>query len=285
MFASPILSQPRAEDPMDGSAIRVSPEPTAVSSIAARAEEARRRHHVQTLRRGLITAAVVAIVGFVSWFAVPVVGHLKVAGMLRAASFSVDWQLDTENWMSGGVTDVRFNQHSWFLQEKHEFDLATLPGLFNLESLSLAEYSVTEPELAPLRRLTHLKELNLARMNQFGAGHALPGLSDDCLLPVQGLSELRTLALSGNKITDQGVVLIAGLPNLENLDLDATEITDAGLVQLQKIRTLKTVNLAGTQVTPEGIKRLQEAIPGLDINLEMNPAIERVVRGRRGRTP
>jgi hypothetical protein len=285
MFASQILPRPIAEDPMDGSAIRVPTEPSALPSIAARASEARRRHHLQILRRGLITALIVAIVGFVSWIAVPVIGHLKVAGMARAANFSVDWQLDSENWIRGGVTDVRFNQRWFFFREHHEIDLALLPDLFNLESLGLAEFPVTEAGLAPLRQLIHLKELNLSRMNQFGDGQALSGLSDDCLVPVQWLAELRTLALSGNRITDRGLALLAGLTHLENLDLDATEITDAGLVQLYKIKTLKTVNLAGTQVTPEGIKRLQSAIPGLEINLEMNPAIERVVKDRRGRNP
>ena len=68
------------------------------------------------------------------------------------------------------------------------------------------------------------------------------------------------------------------MSNLEILDLDATDVTDAGLVHLAVAQELKVVNLAGTNVTPQGVKALQAAMPGLDINLEMEPHLAEQVR-------
>ena len=68
--------------------------------------EARRMHHRQIIRRGVITALIVAIVGLLTAVAVPVVHQLRESWLLEAAGFSVDWQIDEDNWMSGGVTNV-----------------------------------------------------------------------------------------------------------------------------------------------------------------------------------
>ena len=70
-------------------------------------------------------------------------------------------------------------------------------------------------------------------------GAALSGLKDSCLVPLQGLTQLENLTLSGNRITDKGLELIAHLPNLETLDLDATDVSDAGIASLQSMKNLK----------------------------------------------
>jgi len=210
-----------------------------VLDAAARALDARRMHHRQIVRRGVITALVVGFVGLLIAVAISVVNQLRASWLLQASGYSVDWQIDEDNWMSGGVTAVRHNSRSW-LASSRDPDLKLLPKLLNLESLSLAECAVTEQGLASLRGLDHLEVLNLARLDQFRYGSPVTGLKDAPLVPIQGLTRLETLTLTGNRITDQGLALIARMPALENLDLDATDVTDAGLVHLQSLTKLKT---------------------------------------------
>jgi Leucine Rich repeat len=285
MSASPILPGSQVEDAMAGADSQVPGDAIPVVDAAARALDARRMHHRQIVRRGVITTLVVAIVGLLTAVAVPVVNQLKMSWLMQAAGFSVDWQIDEDNWMSGGVTNVYFKQLRSWPPNSHDPDLRILPRLLNVESLGLSECAVTEQELASLRGLNHLRSLNLARLNHLRYGSPDTGLSDACLIPIQGLTRLETLTLSGNRITDQGLALIARMPALENLDLDATDVTDAGLVHLQSLKKLKTLALGGTRVTQEGVKTLQKALPGLEISMDIDPEVERVVKESRRANP
>jgi Leucine-rich repeat (LRR) protein len=142
-----------------------------------------------------------------------------------------------------------------------------------VESVNLAECPVTEEGLTALSGLTHLKSLNLTRLGHLRYGSPLPALSDAALEPLRKLTELRTLTLSGNRITDAGLALIAQLPNLENLDLDATEVTDAGLLQFRGHKMLKTLSLGGSRVTPRGARELETALPGLQYQFQIDPEV------------
>jgi hypothetical protein len=284
MSASPILPGSQVEDAMAGADSQVPGDAIPVIDAAARALDARRMHHRQIVRRGVITTLVVGFVGLLTAVAVPVVNQLRASWLLQASGYSVDWQIDEDNWMSGGVTNVNYKQRSW-LAGSRDADLKILPRLLNLESLSLAESAVTEQGLASLRGLDHLKMLNLARLDQFRYGSPVTGLNDAALVPIQGLTRLETLTLTGNRITDQGLALIARMPALENLDLDATDVTDAGLVHLQSLKKLKTLALGGTRVTPEGVQTLQKALPGLEISIDIDPEVERVVKQSRRENP
>ena len=123
--------------------------------------------------------------------------------------------------------------------------------------------------------------MSLARLNHLRYGSPDTELSDACLIPLQGLSQLQSLTLSGNRITDDGLALIAGIPELETLDLDATDVTDAGLVHLQGLKKLKSLSLGGTLVTPQGAKMLQSALPGLEVNFDISPEVERNLKQSR----
>jgi hypothetical protein len=247
---------------------------TDVVDAATRALTARRLHHRQMLRRCIITALCVAIVGLLFALAVPVVNQLRVLWLMRGAGFSVDWQIDQDNWMSGGVTKVFVNQLRSWPPSSPDPDLSLLPWLLNVESLDLGESAVTEQELALLRGLNHLKSLNLARLNHLRYRLAESGLSDSCLIPIQGLTQLDDLELSGNRISDDGLALIAGMHDLKSLGLTATDVTDAGLDHLRALRKLKTLFLGGSLVTPQGAKNLQSALPGLEINFDIDPEVE-----------
>jgi hypothetical protein len=219
-------------------------------------------HHRQMVRRTLVIVFIVVLLVAVGLVGVPVMRQITTHWSLRAAGFAVDWQLDSENWLDGGVTGVSYKQHYWTnTLQTADADLLVLPKLWNVESLNLGECDVTEKGLAPLASLRQLKELSLLRLSHMRYGGGAQGLSDACLVPIKGLTNLQSLASS-----------------LEMLDLDATDVTDAGLHHLYPLKGLKTLSLAGTSVTPEGIKALQAAIPGLEVDLGMDPQLADQVR-------
>jgi hypothetical protein len=249
-----------------------------VVDAAERARDARRMHRRQIIRRGVITGLIVAIVGLLTVVAVPVAHQLRESWLLEAAGFSVAWQIDEDNWMSGGVTSVNYRQRSSWLSGSRDPELRILPTLLNVESLSLSECAVTEQGLDSLRGLKHLKGLNLMRLGHLRYGSPLTGLSDACLIPIQGLTQLHDLDLAGNRITDDGLALIARMPNLESLDLTATDVTDAGLVHLRALKKLTSLSLGGTRVTPQGARALQSALPGLEVNFDIDQELDRILK-------
>ena len=48
---------------------------------------------------------------------------------------------------------------------------------------------------------------------------------------------------------------------LRTLDLSGTRVTDAGLVHLGRLSRLRMLQLTGTTVTAAGVKKLQKALP------------------------
>lgn len=79
------------------------------------------------------------------------------------------------------------------------------------------------------------------------------------------LCHLKTLSISGSRITDEGLVYLKRLPEIESLDLSYSRITDNGLKRLEELKQLQSLNLANTQVTDTGVAGLQKALPGLRI--------------------
>jgi hypothetical protein len=242
---------------------------------------ARKMHHRQMIRRAFVAVVVLAIIGAVTAISFPVYKQISTEWTLGGAGFRVDWDLNWDNWMTGGVSSVNFKGDPFLFSFSgnpsaggaHDPDLLRLLRLQHLQSLKLDECDVSEAGLAALSSLHELKDLSLMRMHQFRYGSALSGLKDGCLVPLQGLTQLENLTLSGNRITDKGLELIAHLPNLTTLDLDATDVSDAGLVTLQSMKSLKAVRLGGTRVTPEGVKKLEAAIPGIEVDMQVDQAV------------
>jgi hypothetical protein len=244
----------------------------------------------QTIRRGIVVLVVLAIVAAVTAVSFPVYKQLSTEWTLGASGFRVDWDLNADNWMTGGVSSVGYRGGVFFIgtpsvANTHDPDLVTLSKLLHLQSLKLEECDVSEEGLSALSVLHELRDLSLVRLHQFRYGGGFSGLKDSCLVPLQGLTYLEQLSLSGNRITDKGLELIAHLPNLATLDLDATDVTDAGIVSLQSMKNLKAIRLGGTRVTPEGVKRLQEAIPGIDVDMQIDQATAQALMSWRRNNP
>jgi hypothetical protein len=122
---------------------------------------------------------------------------------------------------------------------------------------SLRGKEVTDEDLALLKGMTNLVELNLGGTTVTDAG----------LAHVKGLSNLTRLQLHNSKITDAGLEHLKGLQKLTSLNLYGTAVTDQGLEHLKELKNLRKLYLWQTKVTEAGAKKLAEAIPGLEANL------------------
>jgi hypothetical protein len=94
-------------------------------------------------------------------------------------------------------------------------------------------------------------------------GLSLPdaGVSDDLMDRIGRCRQLRWLELSGNPITDAGLVHVGRLTNLEGLDLEGTRVTDAGLVHLAALSDLRKLELYRTRITKSGLRDLASSLP------------------------
>ncbi|MBC8869320.1 MAG: HEAT repeat domain-containing protein [Planctomycetes bacterium] len=117
---------------------------------------------------------------------------------------------------------------------------------------------VTDAWLVPLKGMTELRSLFLANTHITDAG----------LANLRGLTNLQELRLQNTRIGDAGLAHLAGLTKLEWLELTGTQVTDAGLAHLERMANLKSLFLSGTKVTEEGVKKLTRALPSVAVDFD-----------------
>ena len=154
-------------------------------------------------------------------------------------------------------------------------DLALLKRMTNLQRLSLGRTKISDSGLKHIAELTSLKEVRLYDTQIGDAG----------LQHLMSLRQLESLYLSNTKVTAKGLTRLAGLkaltdiklentrvgddvlrvlanhPLLEDISLAKTLVTDSGLTQLAKLTKLKRLDLQFTKVTEAGVKMLQTSLP------------------------
>jgi internalin A len=153
--------------------------------------------------------------------------------------------------------------------------LAHLAGLRRLEQLSLTDTPVADAAVTHLRKLPHLRTLNLShtKMTDFGLdqfAHAgmpltelnvsIPALTDRGVWNIARMGTLVDVDKSGTKLTDKGLERIVKLPALASLDASNTAVTNASVPILKKLKRLKSLNLVGTKVTDAGFTELHKAL-------------------------
>ena len=141
--------------------------------------------------------------------------------------------------------------------------LAALP---QLETLLLdSAYRVTDAGLVHIARLDRLKKFSVKDTTVSLA--ALITLSgQQTALQVNsshGVLADRKLALSGTKITDEGLIRLHDATELQGLELPA-RITDIGLVHLHDLSRLRFLVLADTGITDNGLDRLVKRVQRLE---------------------
>jgi hypothetical protein len=93
-----------------------------------------------------------------------------------------------------------------------------------------------------------------------------------------GLEYLLWLDLSGSQISDDGILQVQALKNLRRLDLSGTPISDKGLRVVEGLPELEWLNLAGTSTGWWARWRLRHAFPRLQVGSRF------VVKGTRSRS-
>ena len=156
-------------------------------------------------------------------------------------------------------------------------DLAILPALPTLESLTVSNGRFSDAGMKHIGSHTGLRELVLsdcpnitsAGLKCLGQLNNLQGLdldmtpvTDDGLRHLAKLTQLGGLSLSRTKVTDAGLAHLAVLVNLQYLYLGGTETTDSGLVHLRGLKKLRGV-WGGTGMTREGLIGLKKYAPRL----------------------
>ena len=81
-------------------------------------------------------------------------------------------------------------------------------------------------------------------------------VTDAELIQVAGLTELKRLCVTSDKITDSGLSHLAGLGKLQKLSLDKAKVTDSGLEHLMGLQKLEDLSLNNTQVSDAGLARI-----------------------------
>lgn len=251
------------------------PPPLTSEQLLAWVERRRRfRHKVKIVVVALLAAGVAALA--VGWTLFN--RQLLAMGHLGGIGFSVDWDFGLHNLSTGGTTGVVYRPRWYPGDAVTDRDFEQLKSLNHLVSLDLSDLDrCGDDDLAVVATLGELEDLQLNRMAPTNRGQFVRVfLTDRVLDHVAGLTRLKGLGLSGNRISDEGLAKLANLQALETLDLSETPITDAGLSALVGLKGLKTLRVEDTKVTRQGIARFQQVRPGVEVifqSLPMEPGV------------
>jgi hypothetical protein len=91
-------------------------------------------------------------------------------------------------------------------------------------------------------------------------------VDDQTLADVRRLGHLKGLNLGGAGITDAGLAYLKGLPRLQHLLIDRTMVGDAGLAHLKGLPSLGTVYISGQRISDEARLDLERAVPNVWIS-------------------
>jgi len=128
--------------------------------------------------------------------------------------------------------------------------LRHLRNLSHLEALNLYGNQVTDAGLVYLKGLTKLRELNLSLLPITDRGLAN-------LLPLSNLERLELMyseGFAGPAITNGATESLRELTNLKTLNLTGARLTDAGLDRLRALKKLALLQLVNTGVSMDGIR-------------------------------
>jgi len=124
-------------------------------------------------------------------------------------------------------------------------DLTPLKDM-KLTSLFFGNTQVPDAGLRPLQEMSSLRELDISGPMRTDAG----------LEHLTKLTDLEQLSVVDAKLTGAGLVHLKGMTRLRHLDLDNTTVPDEGLVHLKGLLGLRILVLNKTRVTDAGLEHL-----------------------------
>jgi hypothetical protein len=134
-----------------------------------------------------------------------------------------------------------------------------LNGLRCLRGLHLSNTGIRDSDLADIRDLTSLQELDLS---------ACTNITDRGLAHLSRMVSLHDLSVRSCRIGDASLGSMARLTELRRLDLSGTRVSDVGLMRLKFLSKLREVCLVGTKVSKSGARQLSAALPSATIVTE-----------------
>ena len=97
------------------------------------------------------------------------------------------------------------------------------------------------------------------------------GITDEGMRHLSGLTNLRQLRITSDKITDVSLVHLNGLSKLESLELYSPKIDGSGFAQLDQLKELRRLKLRHTNFQPENIRYLVTLTGLEDLDLGWTP--------------
>jgi Leucine-rich repeat (LRR) protein len=140
-------------------------------------------------------------------------------------------------------------------------------------AVDLSGLQIGVGQLAPMRVLTELEELNmsetrsdaedlglenlagLTKLHKLELRRAYP-LNRTGIAHLRGLKNLRYLTMSHLSVSDRGLAELRDMADLEVLETSGSEITDVGMQQIARCKKLQTLVLHYTSVGDEGVRAL-----------------------------
>jgi len=105
--------------------------------------------------------------------------------------------------------------------------------LKTLTVLKLRGNQITDTGVRFLSKMKTLEELNLDKTKDDVFIIKAPPITDESLITLKPMKQLRSLSLKRNAITDAGLKHLADYKSLKELDLANTQVTDAAIAKLQ----------------------------------------------------
>lgn len=165
-----------------------------------------------------IFVAIAVIAWLVSWQT----KQLRVAGQLRAAEVSLEYQFQFDDWHD----EERYSRHG----------RAAVP----------LQVKLLGPDLGS----------NVVKLRSTRSGDP----SHVAMLASQ-LPSLRTIAIQDCSLKDGDLHCFVDLQNLRGLHLRGTQITDGAVATLQELRHLRVLNVTNTVLSDSAIESLKDALP------------------------
>jgi hypothetical protein len=244
-------------------------EPSPGTAVAEAVPRPRRRWLRFSLRTLMIAVTLFCVAaGVVSSNAMRQKRAVERIKSLRAVAVYYDYQLDG-----------KLNPHSVEPVAPGPDWLRNLLGVDYFATVTSVRVNVgTDEFLEAAADLPHLRDLRIAcdskitdhawehlkELNELESLY-LRGIHDSGMTNLRGLTQLRTLYITGTDLTGAGLENLQELTQLGTLNLTDTKVTDAGLASLKGLTQLRRFQLWKTEVTDDGVKDLKKALPGCQI--------------------